>query len=91
MAEHFNGRVQYYEIWNEPTENPGGDPRAPIALSDYLEVVSQVAPIIQDINPTAKIVVGALGRLQVRSEVIKRRGGGGWFWQFCRCGLLDCT
>ena len=62
MAEHFNGRVQYYEIWNEPTETPGGDPRAPIALSDYLEVVSQVAPIIQDINPTAKIVVGALGR-----------------------------
>ncbi len=62
MAQHFNGRVKYYEIWNEPTETSGGDPRAPIALSDYLEVVSQVAPIIQDIDPTAKIVVGALGR-----------------------------
>ena len=62
MARHFKGRVQYYEIWNEPTEHVGGDPRAPIAMSDYLEVVSQVAPIIRDIDPGAKIVVGALGR-----------------------------
>lgn len=62
MARHFRGRVQYYEIWNEPTEHVGGDPRAPIAMSDYLEVVSRVAPIIQDIDPGVKLVVGALGR-----------------------------
>ena len=62
MAQHFKGRAQYYEIWNEPTENPGGDPRAPIAMSDYLDVVGQVAPIIRDIDPDAKIVAGVLGR-----------------------------
>ena len=52
MVHHFIDRIRYYEIWNEP-----GD----IAVQDYANLIEQVAPIIREEDPTAKIVIGAMG------------------------------
>ena len=61
MAQHFKGRIQYYEIWNEPNDDKeitwgcyGG-----VSLDDYVTLVQQVSPVIHKIDPDAKIVVGS--------------------------------
>jgi len=50
MVNHFKGRVKYYEIWNEPEEDP----------EYYIYLVKHVIPVIREEDPEAKIVVGAL-------------------------------
>ena len=57
MARHFRGRVQYYEIWNEPNIdywNPTASPE------EYGRLFKAVVPVIRDADPAAKIVFGAL-------------------------------
>jgi hypothetical protein len=57
MANHFRGRAQYYEIWNEPNIdywNPAPSPE------DYGHLFKTVAPAIRAADPNAKIVFGAL-------------------------------
>ena len=57
MANHFRGRAQYYEIWNEPNIdywNPAPSPE------DYGHLFKTVAPAIRAADPSAKIVFGAL-------------------------------
>lgn len=58
MVRHFKGRVEYYEILNEPDlsfETPSGMP-----VESYLNLVKRIAPIIREEDPQAKIVVGAV-------------------------------
>ena len=57
MVNHFRGRVQYYEIWNEPnidywdpTPNP----------EDYGKLFKASAPVVHRTDPNAKIVFGGL-------------------------------
>ena len=57
MVEHFEGRVHYYEIWNEPNSDA---PWGGIDIEDYVNLVRHVAPVIREANPDARIVVGAL-------------------------------
>jgi len=57
MVKHFHGRVQYYEIWNEPNIdywNPAPSPE------DYGHLFRSVVPVIRTADPSAKIVFGAL-------------------------------
>ncbi len=57
MVNHFRGRVQYYEIWNEPNIdywNP-----AP-SSEEYGRLFRAVVPVIRAADPGAKIVFGAL-------------------------------
>lgn len=57
MARHFRGRVQYYEIWNEPNIdywNPAPSPE------EYGRLFRAVVPAIREADSTAKIVFGAL-------------------------------
>ena len=57
VAKHFRGRVQYYEIWNEPNIdywNPVPSPE------EYGRLFKAVVPAIREADPTAKIVFGAL-------------------------------
>jgi hypothetical protein len=57
MAKHFRGRVQYYEIWNEPNIdywNPAPSPE------EYGRLFKAVVPAIRAADPTAKIIFGAL-------------------------------
>lgn len=58
MVRHFNGRIDYYEILNEPDMNfaaPSGMP-----MDAYVNLVERTAPVIREEDPNAKIVVGAV-------------------------------
>ncbi|MCK5330473.1 MAG: T9SS type A sorting domain-containing protein, partial [Candidatus Marinimicrobia bacterium] len=57
VVNHFKDRVQYYELWNEPDNS--GFPLQYIKIPDYINLVQQVEPVIRDIYPEAKIMVGA--------------------------------
>jgi len=51
VVQHFKGRIAYYELWNEPVY---------IAPQDYIEMVRMAIPIIREIDPDAKIIIGAM-------------------------------
>lgn len=57
IVRHFKGRVTYYEIWNEPSNDP---PLQWIQSADYINLVKQTVPIIRAEDPDAKIVVGGV-------------------------------
>jgi hypothetical protein len=57
MVNHFRGRVEYYEIWNEPNIdywNPTANPE------DYGRLFKASAAAIRHVNPNAKTVFGGL-------------------------------
>ena len=57
MVKHFRGRVEYYEIWNEPNIdywNPIANPE------DYGRLFKASAKVIHDSDPNAKTVFGGL-------------------------------
>jgi hypothetical protein len=57
MVNHFRGRVEYYEIWNEPNIdywNPVSNPE------DYGKLFKASAPVIHRTDPKAKTVFGGL-------------------------------
>jgi len=56
IVEHFRGRIRYYEIWGEPNRE---DCIQWIRPEDYVSLVAEVAPIIKQVDPTARIVIGA--------------------------------
>jgi hypothetical protein len=58
MVRHFKGRIDYYEILNEPDLNfaaPSGMP-----LDSYVYLIKRTIPIIRQEDSQAKIVVGAI-------------------------------
>jgi parallel beta-helix repeat protein len=60
MVQHFKDRVRYFEIWNEPIGlHPGGCPGS-VSANDYAILVTQVIPVIRQVDPQAKIVAGAM-------------------------------
>ncbi len=57
MVNHFRGRVEYYEIWNEPNIdywNPTPNPE------EYGRLFKASAPVIHRTDPKAKVVFGGL-------------------------------
>lgn len=65
IVSHFKGRIEYYEILNEP--NAGlGIHREPVGtqqdveVDDYINLVRRVVPVIRQADPEAKVVVGAV-------------------------------
>lgn len=56
VVSHFKGRVQYYSLLNEP--NIGEDTQQYVNPQDYIELVRKTVPIIREIDPAAKIIVG---------------------------------
>jgi hypothetical protein len=55
VVRHFKGRVQYYEILNEPVNGP---PQQHVELADYINLIRRVVPVIREEDSGAKIVVG---------------------------------
>jgi hypothetical protein len=58
MVRHFKGRIEYYEILNEPDmsfETPSGMP-----VDAYVNLVQRTVPVIREEDPEAKIVVGSV-------------------------------
>jgi hypothetical protein len=56
VVRHFKGRIQYYEIWNEPNIQT---PNWYVELPDYINLVTRTVPVILEEYPQAKIVVGS--------------------------------
>ena len=68
LAEHFRGRVQVYEIWNEPEHfcNKNGEDYAAKfgakqLARDYTEFVRRVGAAIREADPDAKIAADSCG------------------------------
>ena len=55
IVHHFKDRIEYYEIWNEPTIT---DTIQWIEVEDYINLVERAVPVIRQEYPEAKIVVG---------------------------------
>lgn len=58
IVHHFKGRIEYYQIWNEPNCPPY--PGQHIELIDYINIVNRTIPVIHQEDPMAKIVVGGI-------------------------------
>lgn len=56
VVRYFKGRIQYYEIWNEPNVQT---PNWYVEVSDYINLVHRTVPVILEEYPEAKIVVGS--------------------------------
>ncbi len=58
IVHHFRGRVEYYEILNEPNAAKGTQQY--VAPDHYINLVRRVVSIIRQEDPHAKIVFGAV-------------------------------
>ncbi len=58
IVETLHDRVQYFEIWNEP-DIANFCPKS-IYLDDYINLIKRTAPVIHEIAPEAKVVVGGV-------------------------------
>ena len=56
IVSHFKGRIQYYEILNEPLFY--------VEVEDYINLIHRVVPIIREADPQAKIMVGGATALR---------------------------
>lgn len=61
IVNHFKDRVQYFEIWNEPSIS--ALPMQWIRVEDYINLVKRTAPVIRQEYPEAKVVVGSTHNL----------------------------
>ncbi|MFK4560610.1 cellulase family glycosylhydrolase [Bradyrhizobium ottawaense] len=61
LVSHFQGRVRYFEIWNEWDQANGytsyGKP------TDYVALVKSTYPALKQANPDAFVLVGAFSRI----------------------------
>ncbi len=57
LARHYQGRVQHFEVWNEPELSWG--PTALRDAADYVELVAVSSAALRRGNPTACIIGGA--------------------------------
>lgn len=55
IVQHFKDRVEYYEIWNEPT---CVGKIQHIEVEDYIKVVKQAVGVVREEHAEARIVVG---------------------------------
>ena len=57
LIEHFKGRIEYYEIWNEAegwwTWRPKSNPL------EYAEFCVKTGKVIKEVEPSAKIITGS--------------------------------
>ena len=59
VAGRFRGRVQYYQLWNEPNIYPEWG-NSPIDPEAYVELLKAGADAIRAVDPDAVIIAGAL-------------------------------
>jgi hypothetical protein len=81
VVKHFQGRVQFYEVWNEwnygiglPNGHHPGDAAA------YVKLLAKVYPRLKALDPKLTVLGGAMSGNGVAS---------GWFEAACQAGMLD--
>jgi len=79
MVRRFKGRIDYYEILNEPNLDfnaPSGMP-----VDTYVNLVEHIVPVIREEDPDAKIVVGAVPDTRFNDA---RK----WIWDLLDSGVM---
>jgi len=56
IVGHFKGKIKWYSILNEP--NCLNDGQRSVRVEDYITLVKRVVPVIRELDPQAKIVIG---------------------------------
>lgn len=56
IVSHFKDRVKYYSLLNEP--NIGEETQQYVDPQDYVALVRRTVPVIREIDPAAKIIIG---------------------------------
>jgi hypothetical protein len=69
IVSHFKGRVRYYELWNEPNTR---FPLQYIEPVDYINLAKRTIPVIKQIDPQAKIVVGSTPTFSEAQEYLNK-------------------
>ncbi|GAB3704835.1 hypothetical protein GCM10027592_36640 [Spirosoma flavus] len=64
VAKRYKGKVQHYEIWNEPNLTGFWKPDKPDPKK-YVQLVRETAPLIRKNNPDAIIVGGVVSRMPI--------------------------
>lgn len=75
MAQHFNGRVRYYEVWNEPNAGFLRKPNMGKVIQAeppevYTELVAITAKAVRSVQPDAKIIAGSISGCAICNEYI---------------------
>ncbi|MFC2106030.1 hypothetical protein ACFLS0_04700 [Candidatus Bipolaricaulota bacterium] len=68
IVRHFKGRVEYYEILNEPNAHEGAGVQQYVSAIQYINLVRRAVPIIRREDPQAKIVIGAVACVGLEQE-----------------------
>jgi len=79
-AKHFKGRIDAWEVWNEP--NSGYFWRPDRNARDYTLLLKAVYPAIKSANPNAVVVGGALADIDGITDP-------GFLREMCRFGAAD--
>jgi len=68
IVRHFKGRVEYYEILNEPNAHEGEGVQQYVSALQYINLVRRAVPVIRQEDPQAKIIIGAVACVGLEEE-----------------------
>ncbi|WP_420645825.1 cellulase family glycosylhydrolase [Candidatus Leptofilum sp.] len=60
VAERYNGRIRYYQLWNEPNGNEEWGIHQPVSPEQYTELLCTAYRRIKEVNSGAVVLAGAL-------------------------------
>ena len=60
VAGRYNGRIRYYQLWNEPNGNEEWGNHQPVSPEQYTELLCNAYGRIKAIDPDAVVLAGAL-------------------------------
>ncbi len=60
VAERYNGRIRYFQLWNEPNGNGEWGNHQPVSPEQYTELLCIAYQRIKAVNPDAVVLAGAL-------------------------------
>ncbi|MCP5097043.1 MAG: cellulase family glycosylhydrolase, partial [Chloroflexi bacterium] len=60
VAERYNGRITYYQLWNEPNGNEEWGLNQPVNPEAFTELLCEGYHRIKAVNPDAVVLAGAL-------------------------------
>ena len=60
VAEHYRGRIQYYQVWNEPNLYPEWGEQT-VNAEAYTELLCRTYDALKAVDPAIVVITGALG------------------------------
>jgi len=68
VAERYQGRVQYFQIWNEPNIYPEWGDLDPVSPERYTDLLCQTYTALKAVDPNIVVISGALAPTVALSE-----------------------